>query len=160
MADAQRSQLRPYVPDVLIDMLGRARTHRRTHAAALFADISGFTAMTEAFASGASTAGASTAGAATAGVEELTDIINRFFIALIDVVGNHHGDILSFSGDALAVAFCGPASQARSLIIRASRCALAMQSAAQLFAQVQTSRGVCALRIKIGLSFGSLFVNM
>ena len=156
--------LLPYMPDVLIDMLGRARTSRRTQAAVLFADISGFTAMTAAFAtntsSGAASAGAATAGAATAGAEELTDIINRFFTALVDVVGNHHGDILSFSGDALAVAFCGPASQARSLITRASRCALAMQSAAQMFAQVQTSRGFFALSIKIGLSFGSMHADI
>ena len=41
------ASLRPYAPEVLLHLLQQHRTHMHTHAAALFADIAGFTAMTE-----------------------------------------------------------------------------------------------------------------
>ena len=137
--------LQPYVPDLLIHLLQRQRKHMHTHAAALFADVSGFTAMTEAFATHGN-----------AGAEELTGVINRFFEALIKIVGQHGGDIVSFGGDALAIAFRGPPSRRRQLTQLAYHCAIAMQQEAQAYTQVHTRCGNFALSIKIGLSFGAL----
>ena len=137
--------LQPYVPDLLIHLLQRQRKHMHTHAAALFADVSGFTAMTEAFATHGN-----------AGAEELTGVINRFFEALIKIVGQHGGDIVSFGGDALEIAFRGPPSRRRQLTQLAHHCAIAMQQEAQAYTQVHTRCGSFALSIKIGLSFGAL----
>ena len=145
------ASLRPYVPEVLLHLLQHKRTRLRTHAAALFADISGFTAMTAAFAAH---------GQANAGAEELTEIINRFFVTLISVVDDYGGDILNFGGDALTVAFRGPPARQRALSQRAIACAHAMQQRAQGFAHVETRFGVFALHIKIGLSFGHLHIDI
>src|SRR5436305_15322033 len=59
-------------------------------AAVLFADISGFTALTERLAAQGS-----------AGAEQLTRLLNTYFGQLIDVVTAHGGDVVKFAGDAL-----------------------------------------------------------
>ena len=82
--------------------------------AALFADIGGFTPLTEAL---------ERALGSQAGAEELTSIVNRIFDALVLAVDNYHGSIIVFSGDAITAWFDG--DDGRS----AAACALAMQSA-------------------------------
>ncbi|AXQ30921.1 hypothetical protein D0B54_20535 [Solimonas sp. K1W22B-7] len=59
--------------------------------AILFADISGFTALTERYAQ----AGADT------GAETLTVILNTYFGRLLSVIQAHGGDVVKFAGDAL-----------------------------------------------------------
>jgi class 3 adenylate cyclase len=59
-------------------------------AAVLFADISGFTALTERL-----------AGTGPSGVEELTELLNGCFGELIRLVVDHGGDVVKFAGDAL-----------------------------------------------------------
>lgn len=135
--------LQAYLPRCLLRLIQQQRTRLRSHAAALFVDISGFTAMTEAFAA-----------RGNAGAEELTASINHFFTALIAVVDQYGGDIVAFGGDAMAVAFIGPPSRATALVCRAHACALALQHAAQQSAQVQTTLGQFTLSIKLGLAYG------
>jgi hypothetical protein len=67
------------------------------NAAVLFADASGFTALTEKL--------AHAKGSAAAGAESMCQIINNFFTILIDVVEKYGGDIIKFSGDALTIIF-------------------------------------------------------
>ena len=87
-------------------------------AAALFADVSGFTALTERL----GVAGPS-------GVERLTQVLNAHFGRLIDTIASHGGDIIKFAGDALlAIWPCGEGSLADAVGI-ASRCGLAAQAA-------------------------------
>ena len=62
----------------------------RLRAAAIFADISGFTSLTETLAR-----------RGAPGIEELTSTLNRHFGALIDTIDAHGGDIFKFAGDAL-----------------------------------------------------------
>lgn len=59
-------------------------------AAVLFADISGFTALTEHLAQ-----------KGPAGAEELTQHLNTYFGQLIDLIAAYGGDIVKFAGDAL-----------------------------------------------------------
>ncbi|HXV98365.1 MAG TPA: adenylate/guanylate cyclase domain-containing protein, partial [Anaerolineae bacterium] len=59
-------------------------------AAVLFADISGFTALTEHLAQ-----------KGPAGTEELTQHLNTYFGQLIELITTHGGDIVKFAGDAL-----------------------------------------------------------
>ena len=70
-------------------------------AAVLFADISGFTALTERLAE-----------KGTAGVETLAHILNDYFGQLIDVVYEHGGDVVKFGGDAIIVVW--PTSETAS----------------------------------------------
>jgi class 3 adenylate cyclase len=59
-------------------------------AAVLFADISGFTALTERL-----------AGTGPSGVEELTELLNGCFGDLVQLVADHGGDVVKYAGDAL-----------------------------------------------------------
>ncbi len=62
----------------------------------LSADISGFTALSERL-----------AGKGKSGAEEITDLINTCFTALIDATYLYGGEVLKFGGDALLVLFRG-----------------------------------------------------
>jgi class 3 adenylate cyclase len=62
----------------------------RMEGAALFADVSGFTPLTEALARELGP---------QRGAEELTLHLNRVFDALIAEVDGYHGSVVSFSGD-------------------------------------------------------------
>ena len=59
-------------------------------AAVLFADISGFTNLTEKLAE-----------TGPAGVEAIANILNEYFGQLIDIVRNYGGDVVKFAGDAV-----------------------------------------------------------
>jgi class 3 adenylate cyclase len=67
------------------------------NAAVLFADASGFTALTEKL--------ARQSGSSAAGAENMCRIINVFFGMLIDVIHSYGGDIMKFEGDAMTVTF-------------------------------------------------------
>ena len=93
------------------------------HGAALFADISGFTPLTEALAD---------AYGPQRGAEELSNHVNRVYTALIAEVHRYRGSVISFAGDAITCWFDedkGP---------RGATCALAMQ---------QRMREIAAIRI-------------
>src|SRR5829696_9861170 len=59
-------------------------------AAILFADISGFTLLTERMAEKGPT-----------GVETLARILNEYFGQLIDIIHDYGGDVVKFAGDAV-----------------------------------------------------------
>src|SRR5215212_9410316 len=59
-------------------------------AAILFADISGFTLLTEQMAEKGPT-----------GVETLVRILNEYFGQLIDIIHDYGGDVVKFAGDAV-----------------------------------------------------------
>ena len=59
-------------------------------AAILFADISGFTPLTERLAERGPT-----------GVETLARVLNQYFGKLINIIHEYGGDIVKFAGDAL-----------------------------------------------------------
>ena len=100
----------------------------RAEGAALFADISGFTPLTEAL--------TRTYGPRR-GAEELTRHLNQVYDALIDEIDRQAGSVISFSGDAILCWFdaAGPAP------LRATACALAMQAAIQPFTSVALPSG-------------------
>ena len=108
----------------------------------MFADISGFTAMSEKLSR-----------LGKEGAEEITAIVNRFFAALLEVTEHYGGDLLKFGGDALLVFFGG---QAHAL--RACRAALQMQATMNRFSETSTSQGTFRLQMTIGLGAGPLFM--
>lgn len=88
--------LASYVPLQVIQHLAHARqpvftpTTDRFPAVVFFADISGFTALTEQFAR-----------RGPSGAEDLTRLLNAYFGQLIELVIAHGGDIVRFAGDGL-----------------------------------------------------------
>ena len=72
-------------------------------AGVMFADVSGFTKLTEALAESAQAFDGSSS--AMGGAEQLTRIINRYFDKMIAVIVRYGGDVLKFAGDAMLVMF-------------------------------------------------------
>ena len=93
----------------------------RTTGSALFADISGFTPLTEKLTQQLG---------ARRGAETLTQQINNVYGALIGEVERFGGSVINFAGDAITCWFDENAGQST---IRAVTCAQAIQTAMQAF---------------------------
>lgn len=112
----------------------------RTHGAALFADISGFTPLTEALTLGLGP---------RRGVEELTGHLNRVYDALVTHVHAHHGSIISFAGDAITCWFDGDDGR------HAAACGLAMQSGMRHQPRIRIPGTTpVTLSLKVGIATG------
>ncbi len=98
----------------------------RTHGAALFVDISGFTQLTEALARELGP---------QRGAEELTRYLNLVYDAVIDELHRYGGSVIAFAGDAITCWLAGDSG------LRATACALTMQSAMQQFTAITTPAG-------------------
>src|SRR5689334_7181465 len=130
----------PYLPEHLARALaarpgaaplGRAR---RVRAVALFADVSGFTPMSEALAR-----------TGRRGAEDLTLILNRYFTRMIALLHHYGGVVCKFGGDAMTVIFPYPARARGAVTRRAVSCAHAMQAAMTDYAAIPTSAGTFGL---------------
>lgn len=114
------------------------------HGTALFADVSGFTPLTERFSREIGREGA----------EEITLIVNRILEAMNGIAVRYGGDLLKFAGDAALSFYQGEEHAAR-----ACRAAWEMQQAmGEQFARVETSLGEFPLRMSIGLGSGDVFL--
>jgi class 3 adenylate cyclase/tetratricopeptide (TPR) repeat protein len=112
----------------------------RTAGAALFADVSGFTPLTEAL--------VAELGARRA-AEELTRHLNAVYGALIAEVHRFGGSVVSFAGDAITCWFDADNG------LLATACALSLQETMQQFAQVPTRQGsIVSLAIKAAVAAG------
>ncbi|MBM3266939.1 MAG: AAA family ATPase [Candidatus Sericytochromatia bacterium] len=87
-------------------------------SAVLLADVSGFTALTEALAQ-----------RGPEGAEEMTRALNSYFGHLIDIIYAHGGDIVKFAGDAMLVLWpvLDVVEELPAKTLRATQCALALQ---------------------------------
>ncbi len=119
-------QLSAYVPqDRLRALALGTRMPNRTSGAALFADISGFTPLTEAL---------TQQDGPRRGIEELTRQINAVYDSLIAEIERYGGSVISFAGDAITCWFdLAPAEIAAASAVSA---ALAMQKAMSGFPQL------------------------
>lgn len=123
----------------------------RFPAVVLFADISGFTPLSELLSQAGPT-----------GSEELTHLINQYFSRMIRIVENYHGQVVKFSGDAMTILF--PVEEttleagisAQIAVRRAGECALAMQANMGHFANIKTSQGRASLSMKVGIGLGEV----
>src|SRR3954449_443680 len=112
----------------------------RAQGAALFADIAGFTALTEALASELGGHRAS---------EELTANLNRVFAALIAEVDAYGGSVVYFSGDAITCWFDGDDG------LRAVAAAFGMQGALAREGRIATRASTVSLGMKVAVAAGS-----
>src|SRR5207253_11041526 len=99
------ADLTPYIPRLVIDWLADdpARTWREVEGTMAFVDISGFTAMSEKLAT-----------EGKAGAEQVTEVMNATFEALLDVAYAYGGGLLKFGGDALLLFFDEEGHEARA----------------------------------------------
>ncbi len=112
----------------------------RVQGAALFADISGYTPVTEALAEELGS---------QRGSEELTANLNRVFHAVIEELDRVDGDVIYFSGDAITCWIDGDDG------VRATACGFAMQEAIARVGEVRTPGGqTFELALKVAIAVG------
>uniref|UniRef100_A0A8C3SZP5 Adenylate cyclase 10 n=1 Tax=Chelydra serpentina TaxID=8475 RepID=A0A8C3SZP5_CHESE len=109
----------------------------------LFADISGFTALTEKF---------STDTNLDRGADQLTQTLNHYVGDIVEEVLIYGGDILNFAGDALLALWKVQRNQLSDIITLALKCSLRIQ---EEYGVRETEVGL-ELRVKIGLSAGHI----
>jgi class 3 adenylate cyclase/tetratricopeptide (TPR) repeat protein len=113
----------------------------RVHGAALFADISGFTPLTDALAKELGP---------QRGAEELTGHLNRVFQRLIDELNRFGGHVIFFGGDAITCWLDEDDG------VRAAACGLAMQRTMNGLAEVVTPSGTrVRLAMKAAVAVGA-----
>jgi class 3 adenylate cyclase/tetratricopeptide (TPR) repeat protein len=133
-------ELTPFVPRLTIEWLAEDPERRwlERDGTLAFVDISGFTAMSEKLSS-----------LGRAGAEEVTDVMNATFAALLDVAYAYGGGLLKFGGDALLILFDG-----ESHPLRAATAAIGMREALAKIAHPKTSAGDVELRMHVGIHSG------
>ena len=114
----------------------------------LFADLSGFTALSEHLAS-----------LGKEGSEEITRVINRLFAALVEQIEFHGGDLIKFGGDALTAFFDADLLGANHAVW-AVGAAQMMQERMGDIGAVPTRLGVFNLRLRIGVHSGEAFAAL
>ena len=131
-----------YVPNVVLRHLLEtpdART-RVLDGTLLFADISGFTKLSERLAK-----------RGRQGAEELVDVLGAAFAELLAESYRNDGSLLKFGGDALLLLFDGP-----DHVERASRSAFGMRRRLRSLGALQTSAGKVTLRMSQGMHSGEV----
>src|SRR5258708_6497737 len=131
----------PYIPMDRRQALARnLALPDRSEGAALFADISGFTPLTEAL--------TRTLGHRR-GAEELTTHLNSVYQALIQEVDRYGGSVIAFAGDAITCWFDQDEGW------RSTACAQAIQATMSQFSEVKlANQETVALAVKIGIARG------
>ncbi len=143
---SQAYLLSTYLPRPLVEALKREPipgrvAGERCEGTLLFADVSGFTALSERLAD-----------QGPAGVETLTGHINAYFDTMVQILARSAGVVLKFAGDALLAYF--PHQEGGQHALWATRAAQRMMRAMVAFAAMETPAGPVALRMKIGLATG------
>lgn len=102
---------RQLVSPLILNRWGSGQTAGRLTAAALFVDISGFTAVTTAFMRHGKE-----------GAETVADLLENVFTPLITFINERGGTVTGFAGDALTAVFPGrgPAAHARAITTAAA----------------------------------------
>lgn len=132
--------LAPYVPTFVADWLRDQpdERYRSVDCTLVFADISGFTRMTEMLAD-----------RGKAGAEEMAGLINSTFEPLLKAAYAYGAGLIKWGGDATLLLFTGDGH-----VARACRATSEMQRVMRRLGTRQTSRGPLRLRMSIGISTG------
>jgi adenylate cyclase len=126
----------PEVARVAIEQRGQLNGQLVT-CTVLFADIRGFTPLTEKLPPGV-----------------LIGLLNRYFGAMSTVVVEEGGLVNRFGGDSLLAIFGTPLNPNPDHPVRATRAALRMQSALVAFNAEQAAAGLPEIRIGLGVATG------
>jgi len=136
-------EMRCYIPtDRLRAMALGQNLPDRTRGSALFADISGFTPLTETLLKELGP---------QRGPEEVTRYLNTVFDSLITRLDRYSGSVIIFGGDAITCWFDNDDG------LYAIACALEMQETMRQFARIVTPSGsTISLAMKVGISSGEV----
>ncbi|MEO9174184.1 MAG: adenylate/guanylate cyclase domain-containing protein, partial [Gaiellales bacterium] len=139
--EAATDPLRPFVPRIVVDWLRETPTARaRTYEGTLvFADISGFTELTEALAR-----------RGREGAEQIAGVIDAAFAELTRRAYAHQADLLKYGGDAVLLLFRGD-----NHVERAAAAAAGMQEALAAMRRRSTSAGPVRLQMSVGIHSGA-----
>jgi class 3 adenylate cyclase/tetratricopeptide (TPR) repeat protein len=135
-----------FLPNLLLDKLHRLKDPRSpwiesVEGTLLFADISGFTSMSERLAQ-----------LGKEGAERLTDIINDYFGCMLDIAGLLGGDNVKFGGDALLLLFSGD-NHARRAVAAAQQ----MVRATHGFKSIHIGKEWFHLNMRAGVHSGTFW---
>jgi class 3 adenylate cyclase/tetratricopeptide (TPR) repeat protein len=111
----------------------------------IFADVTGFTALTELLSRQQH----------NRGLETMNQIMNRLFSTVLDPLLASGGDLLFFVGDAVLIYFPKQADAAD--VLQAIRAALRMERAIQPFANMETEFGRYSLTMSAGVERGAAY---
>ncbi len=114
---------------------------KRACVTVLFADIRGFTSISEQLSA-----------------EEVTNILNVYFSAIAPIIENHNGILNKFMGDAVLAVFGEPIKN-ENHAIDAVRCADAMLKKVKQLQAKWLDEGKPKIEIGIGISTGEAFVG-
>lgn len=139
-----------FLPARLLAWIAEGTLERRFPAVVAFADVSGFTAMSERLAT-----------MGKEGAERLTGILNNYFTAMISRIHEGGGFVGKFGGDAMTIFF--PAV-AKEQLQETARCAVAtcidLQVAMGPFQDIRTKAGNFALGMKVGIGVGDVLFRV
>ncbi|MCP4135793.1 MAG: tetratricopeptide repeat protein [bacterium] len=113
----------------------------------LFADVSGFTALTEKLSS-----------QGYEGSEEITRILNNFFMVMVEVILQYGGILLKYGGDAMMIYFstdddfCG-----KDHVYHAVSCANEMRNAMSNFSLIESKFGSFSLQMSMSVHTNTFF---
>ena len=133
-------RLRPYVTRLAIEWMREAPDlrHRSIDGTLAFADISGFTSLTERLSK-----------KGKVGAEEMNDVLDSAFTDLLSVAYDYGAGVIKWGGDATLLLFRGDEHPAR-----ACRAAVEMQRTMRSIGRLKTSAGRVTLRMSIGVHTG------
>jgi predicted ATPase/class 3 adenylate cyclase len=148
LQSADGGTLSSYLPDHLLRRLAADGPRQPPHAeplagAVLLADVRGFTRLSEQMAE-----------RGPDGVETLNTAMNRYFGGLIDCIGDHGGEVVSFAGDAMLALWPAPATGEglASAVHAAARCGLVLGAQ-----DADVAAGVEArLKVRLAIAAGEL----
>jgi predicted ATPase/class 3 adenylate cyclase len=130
------------VPEIALRWLVEEpeRRHRTLDGSMVFADISGFTALSERLAA-----------RGRIGAEELVETLSRVFGLMLDAAAARGGQLLKFGGDALLFLFDGDGHE-----IRAAAAAVDLRRELRRTAEWPTSVGRLKLKMSVGVHSGPI----
>ena len=134
--------LRRHIPELAIEWALDApdRLWQAVDGTLCFADISGFTALSEKLSRRGRIGG-----------EELVETLSRVFGGMLDAARERDGMLLKFGGDALLFLFKGP-----DHAVRAASTAVEMRQALRKAREIPTSVGPLNLSMSVGLHSGRI----
>lgn len=130
--------LRAYVSRLLGGWPAAAKGWRAVDGTLAFADVSGFTNLTERLAR-----------RGKVGAEEMSDILSACFSELLGVADGYGADLVKWGGDAVLLLFDGPQHATRAALA-----SLAMQETMDRVGRIRSTGGSTSLRMSIGIQSG------
>ncbi len=136
------TDLRRHVPPLTLawDDEAPGALHRSVDGTLVFADVSGFTALTERLSR-----------QGRIGAEEIVEALNRVFGPMLTIAAHRGGELLKFGGDALLFLFRGEGHPEQ-----ACDAAVEMRASLSAAAAVPTSAGRFSLSMSLGVHSGDI----